>query len=107
MLSCVTRSLGKDYKVLEGSTIFPHGRVVARGRQPSVGYRGAEGFLSAPEPGHRLWVFMTSEPAIEGIPRPPFGDDTARSQCVCEGKKVWHYARETVNLLGRLNFMFK
>ena len=56
---------------------------------------------------YRLWVFMAGKPDIEGILRPPFEDDTARSQCVCEGKEVWHCARETVNLLGRLNFMFK
>lgn len=132
------------------STIFPHGGVVTRGRQPSAETTGCgrgspESWLQTmvqsifpcfhlygclvvhvslvlgmvglvcscpsqnPSTGcvYRLWVFTTGKPGNKGILRPPFEDDTARSQCVSEGKKVWLCARETVNLLGRLNFMFK
>lgn len=37
-----------------------------------------------------VWVFMADKPGIKGILRSPFEDDIARSQCVCEGRKVWH-----------------
>lgn len=37
-----------------------------------------------------VWVFMADKPGIKGILRSPFEDDTARSQCVCEGREVWH-----------------
>jgi len=50
---------------------------------------------------------MAGKPGTKGILRPHFEDDTAKSQCIFEGRKVWHCGRETVNLLGRLNFMFK
>lgn len=74
----------------------------------SVGWGGVPAYPGAQEQTvFTVWVFMADKPGIKGILRSPFEDDIARSQRVCEGREVWHWVRETVNLLERLNFMFK
>lgn len=74
-----------------------------RGRQPSAEALGMVGLAGSCMYG--LLVLMAG--LVRRQPQATLEDDTAITQCVCEGKKAWHCARETVNLLGRPNFMFK
>lgn len=67
MLSCVMRSLGMDYKVLERAPSFSHGGVVTWGRQPSAEIMGWKGISRVTATGDVAAHLLVPSQAVCGL----------------------------------------
>lgn len=114
-INWMTRSVDKDCKVQQGAPSFSRVECQREANIPlskpwaqwgsCTPYSRVCGFLCPqavcmdPQSSRQAWQVGQTQTTLE--------DDAAIIQCVCDGKKAWHCAKETVNLLGRPNFLFK